>query len=116
MVMMFGSAGAMMAERDPGWIRDMVTFLRSFDRELREAGELVDAQGLADPDRAEVVRRTDTGIVVTDGPYAESKEGLVGYWVLDVADRERLLDLAGRVVQWSGAVELRPVLDGPPEV
>ena len=47
--------------------------------------------------------------MATDGPFAESKESLIGFWVLDVADEARILEIAGRIVKYSGLVEVRPV-------
>jgi hypothetical protein len=109
MIMMFGSAAGMMETRSPEWITEMLGFMRGLDAELREAGELVFAEGLQDGDTAKIVRLTDGVPVTTDGPYAESKESLIGFWVLDVADEARILDIAGRIVTYSGLVEVRPV-------
>jgi hypothetical protein len=109
MIMMFGSAGEMMETRSPEWITEMIGFMRDLDRELVEAGELVFNEGLQDGDAAKIVRLVDGVPVTTDGPYAETKESLIGFWVLDVADEARILEIAGRIVQYSGLVEVRPV-------
>jgi hypothetical protein len=53
---------------------------------------------------------------VTDGPFAEAKESLVGYWIVDVEDDARGLAISERIVQYSGVVEGGRVADGPPEV
>jgi hypothetical protein len=53
--------------------------------------------------------------VVTDGPFAEAKESLAGYWVFEVKDEARAVELASQVVVWAQRVELRAVPDGPPE-
>jgi hypothetical protein len=116
MIMMYGSAGAMIESRSEDWITDMIKFMRELDVELRSAGELVEARGLADPDLARVVHRGDDGPTVTTGPYSTSGESLIGYWVVDVATDARLLEIADSIVTYSGQVELRPVLDGPPDV
>jgi hypothetical protein len=115
MIMMFGDAGTMMATQSKDWINEMIGFMTALDGELRDRGELVAAEGLADATQARVVSRTADGIVVTDGPFAETKESLIGYWVVDVEDDARLLDIAGRIVTYSQKVELRPVMAGPPE-
>src|ERR1700753_3787670 len=115
MMMMFGDAGTMMAERDPSWVREVIGFMQRFDVELREAGELLYAEGLDFPAAAQVVSLVDDRVVVTDGPYAEAKESLAGFWVLDVKDEARMIALAERVIPWSGKVEIRAVPDGPPE-
>jgi hypothetical protein len=109
MIMMFGTAGEMMETRSPEWITEMISFMRGLDGELREAGEMVFNEGLQDGDTAKIVRLTDGVPVTTDGPYAEAKESLIGFWVLDVADEARILEIAGRIVQYSGVVEVRPV-------
>ena len=116
MVMMFGSAEEMAEVQEPAWIREMIAFMLGLNRELEESGELVEARGLTDGSQAKVVRRTDDGITVTDGPFAEAKESLVGYWVLDVADEARIEEISGRIVQYSQVVEVRPVADAPPDL
>jgi hypothetical protein len=113
MIMMFGSAEEMMQVQSQDWIREMITFMRNLDVELRARDELIDAQGLSDATTARTVTLTDGVPIVTDGPYAESKESLIGYWVVDVASEERLLDIAGRIVAYSGKLELRPIGEAP---
>ncbi|MFL6140300.1 MAG: YciI family protein [Labedaea sp.] len=58
------------------------------------------------------VRGTRDGEVVTaDGPYAETKEALTGYYVLEAADLDEAVAIAARIpAAWNGVVELRPVL------
>ena len=86
------------------------------DRQGPETGELVFNAGLADGSTAKIVKNTDSGVITTDGPYAKSKESLVGYWVVDVVSEERALEICSSIVKYSGAVELRAVQDGPPDV
>ena len=112
MMMMFGSAEGMTGAQSPEWVTEMITFMRAFDAELRESGELVHNEGLADPSQARIVSRIDDTVTVRDG----SRTDLIGWWVLDVADEARMVELAGRVCQWSGSVELRPIPSGPPGV
>jgi hypothetical protein len=71
--------------------------LASINRELAESGEFVATQGLADPGDAKVVRGLKNGEPVTDGIFPESKEFLLGYWVVDVATSERAYEIAGRI-------------------
>ena len=115
MLMMFGDGATMMEQQTSEWVTDMIAFMHSFNAELEKSGELVSAIGLADPTTAKVVSLTDGQVVVTDGPFAESKESLAGFWIFDVADEARALELAGRVVVWARRVELRQAPDGPPE-
>ncbi|HST66816.1 MAG TPA: YciI family protein [Mycobacteriales bacterium] len=109
MIMMFGTAGEMMETQSSEWIKEMIGFMHDLDRELVETGEMVFNEGLQDGDAAKVVRLTDGVPVTTDGPFAEAKESLIGFWVLDVADEARILEIAGRIVRYSGVVEVRPV-------
>jgi hypothetical protein len=115
MLMMFGDAEDMMGERSPEWVRDMMAFMDDFNQELTKTGELVEARGLAFPRTAKTVSLTDGQVVVTDGPFAETKEALAGYWVFEVPDEARAIELAGRVAVWAQRVELRETPDGPPE-
>ena len=113
MIMMFGTAGEMMETRPPEWITEMIGFMRNLDRELVESGEMVFNEGLQDGGAAKIVTLTDGVPVTTDGPFAEAKESLIGFWILDVADKDRILEIAGRIVRWSGMVEVRPVAAAP---
>ncbi|GAA4180702.1 YciI family protein [Streptosporangium oxazolinicum] len=96
-----------------------IQFMRDTNEKLVEAGELVDAQGLAAPDQARIVRAGEGGAaVVTDGPFPETKEFLVGYWIIDCDSTERAVDLAAYVSAAPGPggkplnmpIELRQVM------
>ena len=115
MLMMFGDATDMTQVRTPEWIDEMMQFIFTLNTELKASGELVDARGLAFPSTAKTVTRTDSGVVVTDGPFAEAKESLAGFWILDVKDEDRLVEIATRVVKYADKVEFRETPDGPPE-
>ena len=71
--------------------------LGNLNRELTESGEFVATQGLAAPHEAKVVRGLNEGMPITDGIFAESKEFLLGYWIIDVAAPERAYEIAGRI-------------------
>jgi hypothetical protein len=71
--------------------------LRSINNELSGSGEFVATQGLAEPAEAKVVRGVKNGMPVTDGIFPESKEFLLGYWIVDVATPERAYAIAGRI-------------------
>ncbi len=99
-----------------------IAFMHSLAKELQEAGEWVDAQGLAAPGEAKLVRAGNDGAPVTDGPFAESKEFLAGYWIVDVESTERAYALAAKVSAAPGpggapmnmGVEVRQVMSAPP--
>ncbi|HWY56667.1 MAG TPA: YciI family protein [Terriglobales bacterium] len=71
--------------------------LRGINKDLTESGEFVATQGLAEPGEAKVVRGEKNGMPVTDGIFPESKEFLLGYWIIDVATPERAYAIAGRI-------------------
>ena len=83
----------------PEEFRAHIQFMKDLNKDLREAGELVGAEGLAPPGQARIVRSQGEGAPeVTDGPFAESKEFLVGYWIVDVENAERAYAIAGQGV------------------
>jgi hypothetical protein len=67
------------------------------NEELRESGEFVATQPLAGPDQAKLVRGERDGLPVTDGVFPESKEFLLGYWIVNVETPERAYAIAGRI-------------------
>lgn len=81
------------------------------NQELMDSGELVDAAGLAGPAEAKTVRNQGGTAVVTDGPFAEAKEVLGGYWVLDCESLDRALEIAQRAVSGPGPdnIEVRAI-------
>ena len=76
--------------------------------ELSASGELKGGEALGDPASARLYRWDPSGTVTTDGPYAESKEHLAGFFLLDVASRERAEELAVTFAGPGDTVELRP--------
>jgi hypothetical protein len=117
MIMMFGSSADMMETQSRDWILKMIDFMQTLDADLTKAGELVDARGLADGSSAKAITFTDGIPVVTDGPFAESKESVIGFWIVDVVSEARALEIAKHVVAFThGPIEVRQVMDGPPEM
>jgi len=105
-------------------LRAHITFMKGFAKKLAAAGELVAAEGLAGPDQAKLVRAGADGKPVTDGVFAEAKEFLAGYWIVDVDSAERAYALAAEASAAPGPggapmnmpIEVRQVMSGPPEV
>lgn len=116
MIMMFGDGASLMVARSEQWIAEMIDFMTRLDQELRDSGELVFQAGLADGSTAKTFRADGGTVAATDGPFAEAKESLIGYWVLDVADEARAAEVASRIAQYAGVVEVRPVMDAPPQM
>jgi hypothetical protein len=73
-----------------------------------KAGKVVGGEELRGPSTATTVSRKDGRIVVTDGPFIESKEVIGGFAVIEVADLDEALAMAK---EWPGTVEIRPVVD-----
>jgi len=106
----------------PADVKAHLEFMHTFNRKLIADGEFVDAQGLAGPDEAKVVRSTAAGTpAVTDGPFPESKEFLAGFWVVDVDSLERAIEVAAAAsaapgpdgVQLNLPIEVRQVMSAP---
>lgn len=82
---------------------------------LTEAGVLAGAGGLEPPGTATTVRRSGTGTQVQDGPFADTKEQLGGYVVIEVADLDAALGWAARCPALDGgSCEVRPLLPPRP--
>lgn len=83
-----------------------------FERELTESGELVGTEGLGHPAVSTTISPTPQGTMATDGPFAELKEVLASFAVIDVAGRERAVEIASRIVEALGEpIEIRPIMD-----
>ena len=81
-------------------------------KELRESGEFIRGEALADAANTKTVRVRDGVRTVTDGPFVEAKEQFAGYIAIDVESPERALEIAGRWPDSSFfAVEVRPIMD-----
>ena len=82
--------------------------------ELQSSGVWVFAGGLQPPSSATVVRAQGGQVVTTDGPFAETKEQLGGFWIIDVADLDAALEWARRAtVACAAPVEVRPFQEIP---
>ena|ERR1700744_477717 len=81
----------------------------AFNQELKQAGAWVFAGGLEEASTATVVRAPGGRVVTTDGPFAETKEQLGGFWVVEAPDLDAALEWAGKGTVACGApVEVRP--------
>jgi hypothetical protein len=107
---------------EPKDIKAMVAFMDSFNAELMKNGQWVFAEGLVAPEFARIVTADDQGRpVVTDGPFAESKEFIAGFWIVQVKNADEAYALAAKVSTCPGPggkpmnmpVELRAVGEAP---
>ena len=99
-----------------------IQFMRDLNRELMKSGEFVEAQGLTPPGQAKIVRYGKGGApIVSDGPFAETKEFLAGFWIVEVEKPERAIEIAARASSAPGPdgqplsipIELRQVMGAP---
>lgn len=95
----------------------------SINEDLAASGELVTTEALADPSHAKRVSVRDGETTATDGPFAEVKEHLAGFYLVDCESTERAVEIASRIPEAElGLVEVRPVMGlsdfdlGGPEV
>lgn len=111
-----------MTEWSPEDVRAHIDFQQALNDELTRQGELVEAQGLAGPDQARFVVSDGSGApVVTDGPYAEARELLAGYRLVDVDSLDRAIEIAARTSAAPGPdgvpirqrIEVREVMSAP---
>jgi hypothetical protein len=81
----------------------------AFNNEVQAAGAWVFGGGLTAPSSATVVRSKDGDVSMTDGPYAESKEQMGGFWIIEAADLDAALEWARKgAAACEGPVEVRP--------
>jgi hypothetical protein len=87
-----------------------VAQVSAFNDELQRSGAWVFAAGLHPSSSATVVRPSGDHVSMTDGPYAETKEQMGGFWIIQAADLDAALDLAAKAAAASdGPIEVRPL-------
>jgi len=97
-------------------IQQMYKAVEAFNAEVQAAGNWVFAGGLHPSSTATVVRAQGGQVVTTDGPFAETKEQLGGFWVITAPDLDAALEWAARGSAACGApVEVRPFQEDPEE-
>lgn len=95
------------AEPDPA----MHPVWMDYTRQLQESGAMVAGDALQGLDTAQTVRVRDGETLVTDGPFAETREMLAGYYLIDVPDLDAALGWAAKIPSVGfGSVEVRPVM------
>ena len=97
-------AGVLPTERD-------LAVMGQFNQQLIDAGVLVDGQGLHPSSRGARVTFPGGKPTVTDGPFAETKELIAGYWMLNVKSKEEAIEWAKKV-----PFQMLPTNEGTPEI
>ena len=100
---------------DPEVMQKAFAQVDAFNAELQASGSWVFGGGLCAPETATVVRADAGDAIITDGPFAETKEQLGGFWIIEAADLDAALSWATRgSAACMGPVEVRPFQDEPP--
>lgn len=91
---------------------EMIQRHMAFAEAAAARGKLVGGDQLDDVSTATTLRRRASETIVTDGPHAETKEFLGGYYLIDAADLDEAIDIArGVPLNEGGSVEIRPVVE-----
>lgn len=109
-------------EWTPDDIKASWAHMQQIHQELADAGELLAAEKLAGPEAGKTVTGDGVGApVVTDGVYPEAKEFLAGFWMVDVDNEQRAIEIAARTSAAPGPggkptrnrIQVRPMMDAP---
>lgn len=101
-------------ELSPEDIERLYADVEAVNVQIREAGAWVFGGGLEPADTATVVNVSNDATVMTDGPFAETKEQIGGFWIIEAADLDEALDWAAKATRaCRGAVEVRPFQQEP---
>lgn len=94
----------------PEVLEPIMQDLEALNQEMKAAGAWVFAAGLHPTDTATVVRQQGAGLLITDGPFAETKEHLGGFTVIEAADLDAALGWAGKLARATTLpIEVRPI-------
>jgi hypothetical protein len=93
--------------------REMYAAYDELMKDVGAGGQMLGGEELAPTSSATSVQVRGGERLVTDGPYAETKEQLGGYFLIDVADLDAAIDIAARIPSvHAGTIEVRPLVDG----
>jgi hypothetical protein len=105
-----------MADMDPAELEALFAAVDAFNTGLKEAGAWVFAGGLHPPSTATTVDNTGETPLLTDGPFAESKEYLGGFWVIEAKDHDAAIEWTKQAsAALQSRVEVRALQEGPAE-
>jgi hypothetical protein len=99
------------ADATPEEMQEAMEAWNAFDTEAAEKGALIACEPLEKTSEATTVHLRNGERMVTDGPFAESKEQLGGFALLECASRDEAIEWAHKVPLTSGSIEVRPVMD-----
>jgi hypothetical protein len=123
LIMMTRSPDDPVQEMTPEDVKASWAHMQQIHQEMSDAGELLAAEQLAGPEATKIVTADGrTAPVVTDGVYPEAKELLAGFWMVDVDNEQRAIEIAARTSAAPGPggaptrkpIVVRPIMDAPP--
>ena len=104
--------GVVQGPTTPEQVQVFMERVNALEADMSASGTFVFGGHLTEPSDAKVVRRADTGLSMTDGPYAEAKEHIGGFYIIEAPDLDAALDWARKVVEAIEApIEVRPFSD-----
>ena len=107
---------AQMSEVTPEQMEQVASEMNQYNDELRKAGVMLAGEGLGPSRMARTLRWGEAGKpVATDGPFAESKEQLGGFWILECGDLDEAVEWARKAPIQNGALEVRPIVESGEE-
>jgi hypothetical protein len=111
MLVLIGEEGGW-EDATPEQMKEEMDRWAEFGQNLVDAGAYIAGEGLQESTTARTIRISDEGErLVTDGPFAATKEQVGGFYLLECSDHDEALDWARQVPLSGGAVEVRPVMD-----
>jgi hypothetical protein len=101
----------------PEQVRQVAADYDVFTQEIARRGVMLGGEALQPTTTATTLRVQNGRTVITDGPFAETKEALTGFYLVDVADLDEALELAAKLpgANW-GSIEVRPIWEIPGEI
>ena len=101
--------GEVRNQPNPDQMQVMMQRIIALEADMDAAGTFVFGGRLHGPDAATVVRESEGDVVMTDGPFAEAKEHIAGFYIINADDLDAALAWAGKVTEAIGApIEVRP--------
>ena len=111
MLILAGEEGGM-EDVSPEEMKAVMDGWASYGQELADAGAFIAGEGLQESATATTVRISDDGErLVTDGPFAETKEQVGGFYLIECEDLDEAIEWAKKVPLQGGGIEVRPVMD-----
>jgi hypothetical protein len=110
MLLIYGNEEAEAQISEAEW-QEVIAAHNKFSAEARERGMMEGGDALQPTTTATTVRRRQGELVATDGPFAETKEQLGGYYILNCANLDEAIEMAGKLPLTESSVEIRPIME-----